>query len=79
MSWDGKLWNPSLQKQLYVSTLMFKHRLNSHWLNKISSKKLDISTWLANNMNVIVPKPNDESLKKYLYTNVLLLEQFSKC
>ncbi len=54
-------------KNYYVSSLMFKsmHGLNPHWINNIlmSFENHDRNTRFANNLNVVVPKPNVETFR----------------
>ncbi len=58
------------RKKYYVSSLMFKiksmHGLNPHWINNNISmvcENHDRNTRFANNMNVVVPKPNVETFR----------------
>ncbi len=58
------------KKKYYVSSLMFKrmHGLNPHWINNnilMACKNHYRNTSFANNMNVVVPKPNVETFRNY--------------
>ncbi len=64
MIWGDKLWT---KDKITVSSLMFKNMngLNQHWINNIlmACENHDRNTRFANNMNVVVPKPNVETFR----------------
>ncbi len=64
-------------KKYYVSSLTFKgiHGLNPHWINNnilMACKNHDRNTRFANNMNVVVPKPNIETFRNsFMYQDAI--------
>ncbi len=65
------------RKKYYVSSLMFKsmHGLNPHWINNnilMACENQDRNTRFANNMNVVVPKPNIETFRNsFMYQGAI--------
>ncbi len=60
--------NFGTKKKYYVSSLMFKsmHGLNLHWINNnilMTCEYHDRNTRFANNMNIVLPKPNVETFR----------------
>ncbi len=65
------------RKNYYVSSLMFKHMhgLNPHWINNnilMAWENHYKNTCFANNMNVIIPKPNVETFRNsFMYQGAI--------
>ncbi len=51
------------------------HELNHHWINNnilMACQNHDINTRFANNMNVVVPKPNVETFRNsFIYQSAI--------